>query len=117
MLGRKTDVALRFVEWFSAKGEAFEHNAAAVERHLNALASGNRALAGGGGGGAGSAAALSSSLPRFPADVRDKIFGGDAERAAAYAPLAPLSPAGAGGARAHEAAEGAVAAAGGGAAL
>ena len=102
MLGRKTDVAMRFVEWFSAKGEAFEHNAAAVERHLNALASGNR--------GSGAAATHSSSLPRFPADVREKIFGSDASRAAAYAPLSPLSPAGAGSARANEApAEGAVA--------
>ena len=99
LLGRKTDVALRFVEWFSAKGEAFEHNASAVERHLNALAAGNRAVGGGGGGGGHGA----SSLPRFPADIREKIFGGgDPARAAAYSPLTPAGGGGAAAAAANE---------------
>lgn len=37
------DVATRFVAWFSERGEAYEYNAGALERHMNALAVGNRA--------------------------------------------------------------------------
>lgn len=34
-------MALDFVDWFSSRGEAFEHNAASIERHMNAIAGGN----------------------------------------------------------------------------
>lgn len=37
-LQRQVDIALRFVEWFSRRGEAYEHNAAAIERHMKDLA-------------------------------------------------------------------------------
>ena len=43
LLQEKVEVALAFVEWFGAKGETYEYNAAAMERHMNALARGNRA--------------------------------------------------------------------------
>jgi hypothetical protein len=39
---RQVDVALRFVDWYADKGDAYEYNAAALERHMNALAVGNR---------------------------------------------------------------------------
>lgn len=42
-LTAKVDICLRFVEWFAEKGEAYEYNASALERHMNALAVGNRA--------------------------------------------------------------------------
>ena len=37
-LKREVGVALRFVEWFSDRGEAFEHNFGVVERELSVLA-------------------------------------------------------------------------------
>jgi len=37
-LQRQVDIALRFVEWFSRRGEAYEHNAVAIERHMKDLA-------------------------------------------------------------------------------
>ena len=33
----KVNVALRFVDWYSRKGEAYQHNAAVVEQHLDKL--------------------------------------------------------------------------------
>jgi hypothetical protein len=42
LLGRKVDVALRFVDWYAEKGDSYEYNAASLERHMNALAVGNR---------------------------------------------------------------------------
>jgi hypothetical protein len=42
-LARKVDVCLRFIEWFADRGEAYEYNASALERHMNALAVGNKA--------------------------------------------------------------------------
>lgn len=101
LLGRKVDVALRFVDWYAAKGDAYEYNAAALERHMNALAVGNRpraadsamavsgaplavppvrsaaALRGGGGSG-------SSEPIRVPWDA-------SADTRAAYLPLDPTS--------------------------
>lgn len=38
-------VALRFVAWFTERGEAYEMNAAALERHMNGLASSARSQA------------------------------------------------------------------------
>ena len=35
---RQLQVALRFVEWFSRRGESYEHNAAAIENHMKELA-------------------------------------------------------------------------------
>ena len=32
------NIALKFIDWYSRKGAAFEANAASVERHLNAIA-------------------------------------------------------------------------------
>ena len=43
LLERKVEVALAFVEWFGEKGETYEYNAGSLERHMNALARGNRA--------------------------------------------------------------------------
>jgi hypothetical protein len=42
-LGGKVDVCLRFIEWYAEKGEAYDYNSEALERHMNALAVGNRA--------------------------------------------------------------------------
>ena len=47
LLEQKVEVALAFVEWFGDKGETYEYNASALERHMNALARGNRARVGG----------------------------------------------------------------------
>lgn len=33
----RLDVAMRFVAWFSGRGEAYEHNLRAVDKHLRAL--------------------------------------------------------------------------------
>lgn len=59
-LSLRTDVCLRFIQWYSDKGEAYEFNAQGLERHMNALAVGNRSkvvggvgLAGVSGGGGG----------------------------------------------------------------
>jgi len=81
-LASKVEVCLRFVEWFAEKGEAYEYNASALERHMNALAVGNRstprdrargvasdlsasyvAASRGGGGGGGAAAAPLVGVP------------------------------------------------------
>jgi hypothetical protein len=35
---RKLEVALRFIDWYSSKGETFEANASSIERHMNQLA-------------------------------------------------------------------------------
>ncbi len=51
-LGRRVDVAMRFVDWYAAKGEGYEANAGALERHMNALAVSNRAVTRGSGGDA-----------------------------------------------------------------
>jgi hypothetical protein len=49
LLERKVEVALAFVEWFGEKGETYEYNAGSLERHMNALARGNRATVHGSG--------------------------------------------------------------------
>lgn len=36
-------VALEFIDWYASRGKAYEWNAEALERHMNALAVGNRA--------------------------------------------------------------------------
>lgn len=41
-LQRQLEVAMRFIDWYAEKGEAYEYNAASLERHMNALAVGNR---------------------------------------------------------------------------
>lgn len=33
---------MKFIDWYGSKGEAYEYNAASLERHMNALAVGNR---------------------------------------------------------------------------
>lgn len=88
---KKTDVALRFVDWvrtsavvilctrerrhlltpppfrflislqYAEKGEAYDYNATALERHMNSLAVGNR-----------------SRTVDSAADLRSRVFGGDA---------------------------------------
>jgi hypothetical protein len=40
---RKLDVVLKFVDWYSTKGESFEANASSIERHMNQLAMKNAA--------------------------------------------------------------------------
>ncbi|CAM9485459.1 unnamed protein product, partial [Sphacelaria rigidula] len=35
---RASDLAARFVDWFSSRGEAYEHNLGAVEKHIENLA-------------------------------------------------------------------------------
>jgi uncharacterized protein YukE len=52
-LSRKVDVCLRFVSWYGAHGEAYEHNAAQVERHLAALTRPAAMAASTGGGASG----------------------------------------------------------------
>lgn len=42
LITRKVEVALRFIDWYAEKGDAYEHNAAAVERAMNQLAVGSR---------------------------------------------------------------------------
>ncbi len=48
LLERKVEISLAFVEWFGEKGETYEYNAGSLERHMNALARGNRATVRGG---------------------------------------------------------------------
>lgn len=71
-LASRVDVCLRFIEWFSEKGQAYEYNAAALERHMNALAVDNRART-------VDRASTAMSLAR-----------------GAYAPLVPMPPGGLG---------------------
>jgi hypothetical protein len=74
LLGRKVEVALRFVDWYSQKGESYEANAASLERQMNALAVGNRAR-----------------VVDTVAEMRARVFGTGPDagaRAAAYQPLA-----------------------------
>lgn len=40
-LGEEVQVALDFVDWYARRGEAYEFNASALERHMNDLAVGN----------------------------------------------------------------------------
>ena len=65
---------------YSDKGESYEYNASALERHMNTLASGNQRPAR--AAADGSAADL--------ADMRTRVFGADASAAlkSAYAPAA-----------------------------
>jgi len=49
LLERKVEISLAFVEWFGEKGETYEYNAGSLERHMNALARGNRATVHGSG--------------------------------------------------------------------
>jgi hypothetical protein len=38
LLSSQVEIALRFVEWFSSRGEAYEHNYQVMEKHLMGLA-------------------------------------------------------------------------------
>ena len=95
------DVALRFIDWYATKGDAYEYNAAALERHMNALAVGNRpraadsAMAVSGtplavplaqsGGGRGGARASDAAPLRVAWDA-------SADTRAAYLPVDPGAP-------------------------
>ncbi|CAN0381053.1 unnamed protein product, partial [Ascophyllum nodosum] len=35
---KSSDIAARFIDWFSSRGEAYEHNLAAVEKHIENMA-------------------------------------------------------------------------------
>ena len=77
VLAKKIEVALRFVDWYADRGEAYEYNAGALEKHMNALAIGNRA-----------------KVTDTISDMRAKVFGAtlDPNVRAAYAPLSSLVP-------------------------
>jgi len=109
-LGGKVDVCLRFIEWYAEKGEAYDYNSEALERHMNALAVGNRArtapgvravgsghLAGPPGHGRGglepSFSSAAAPLPRAaPTFVASTAAGGAAgEGAASAAAPAPVT--------------------------
>lgn len=36
-LSKKTEYSIRFIEWFSERGEAYEHNISTIERNINHL--------------------------------------------------------------------------------
>lgn len=36
-LTKQSDCCIRFIEWFSERGEAYEHNMATIERNINHL--------------------------------------------------------------------------------
>ena len=44
-MSTQIDVALRFVEWFSSRGEAYEQNFQIMEKHLAGLAHASRPYA------------------------------------------------------------------------
>jgi hypothetical protein len=77
-LSRRVDVCLRFIEWFSDKGASYEYNAGALERHMNALAVGNRSRVGGEG-----------SKTSEERRGEGRVAGMDDITAAAYKPFRP----------------------------
>lgn len=77
-LSRRVDVCLRFIEWFSDKGASYEYNAGALERHMNALAVGNRSRVGGDG-----------SKTSEERRGEGRVAGMDDSTAAAYKPFRP----------------------------
>jgi hypothetical protein len=43
-LGQHTSVAIKFVDWFTSRGENYEHNIKIIDRHLKDLVPSEKAL-------------------------------------------------------------------------
>lgn len=77
-LAVKLEACLKFVDWFAEHGSAYEYNAAALERHMNALAVGNRSYSSGGGGGPGAASFVAGAAAAASAAGAAASAGGAA---------------------------------------